>query len=415
MLGTTTGSLSQLGAGFGAHVCPVPIPSRATTRISFCPQRNVFPGRDTAVTHWPTGRVQGWPFRGILFGSSARPPHLRALTRPLSPRACGRRSSFAAADPLTGQRRHCGRLSATSASGPRSSDPPFSQETARALRAAKDQAVRQGCMFAGPDQLLLGILASAERSDPPPWTRSDGAGGSSGSSSGSSGSSAALLLQSALGGGDVDSVREWLNEQTGAVVPIMYSAAGKRGSADVVGVGGSCGGGSFGGVSSSRLQPSDVEFTAAAREVMRRAAAGAEAMGSRSVGTYHLLMVLMGTSGELDSATEGAGEGEAEGSLASASAITAATAAAADSSSAARSLELRWIPQAPRGIGSSSGVVDRPEGETASDVAEEEAELAAEHGAVNVQTASSGNKDTINSGSSSGSSGSSSGSSGSSG
>ncbi|GLI64269.1 hypothetical protein VaNZ11_007484 [Volvox africanus] len=384
MLGPATGSLRQLSAGFGAPVCPAPIPSRAPTRISLLPHPNAFHGRDTAVTHWPIGRVEGWRFRSIQYGSGARPPHLSAQTRPLSSRACGCRSSVAATGPLTGQRRHCGRLSASSASGPRSSDLPFSQETARALRAAKDQAVRQGLMFAGPDQLLLGILASAERSDPPPSTppstRGDGAGGSSGSS-------AALLLQTALGGGDVDSVREWLNEQTGAVVPIMYGAAGQRGSADVVGFGGGGGGGSSRDVSSSWLRPSDVEFTAAAREVMRRAAAGAEAMGSRSVGSYHLLMVLMGTEGERDSATERVGEGEGEGSLASGS---GAVAVAVESSSAAPSLVLRWTPQ------------PRPEGETAPDVAAaEEGGLAAGHGDGNVQTAASGGGNTtINSNSS---------------
>ncbi|EFJ50656.1 hypothetical protein VOLCADRAFT_88701 [Volvox carteri f. nagariensis] len=150
---------------------------------------------------------------------------------------------------------------AASTPGPSAgSNLPYSDETTRALRAAKEQAVRQGCMFAGPDQLLLGILAAA-------------GGGTS------SASSAAALLVASLGGSDVDSVREWLNEQTGLVAPMVYGGSG---------------GGRGGGVSSSRLRPSDVEFTAGARKALSQAQGAAEAMGSRSVGTYHMLLVLTG-------------------------------------------------------------------------------------------------------------------------
>ncbi|KAG2496688.1 hypothetical protein HYH03_005106 [Edaphochlamys debaryana] len=143
-------------------------------------------------------------------------------------------------------------------------------------------------MFAGPDQLLLGVLA--------------GGGGSSSRGGGGGGggrSSAAQALEAALGGGDADSVREWLNEQAGIVAPLVYG-----------------GGGSGSTVSSSMVSPADVEFTEAARGVVGDAREGATAMGCRCVGTYHLLLVLMGAGvgdGGRDSAEGAEGAAAAAG------------------------------------------------------------------------------------------------------
>ncbi|KAG2429100.1 hypothetical protein HYH02_014138 [Chlamydomonas schloesseri] len=136
---------------------------------------------------------------------------------------------------------------------------PLTVQTAAALRAAREQAVLQSLLFAGPDQLLLGVLA------------------------GSQSGTAAACLEAALGGEDCESVREWLNEQCGV------TAAKLQGS--------------------SWLRPSDVEFSSAAREVLSLAEAGAVAMGSSSVGTYHLLLVLMGAGEEAEAGADQAAPG----------------------------------------------------------------------------------------------------------
>ncbi|KXZ47246.1 hypothetical protein GPECTOR_36g100 [Gonium pectorale] len=98
-------------------------------------------------------------------------------------------------------------------------------------------------MFAGPDQLMLGLLAAADGSAGP--------------------ASTAAALAAALGGGDADSVREWLNEQTGVVAPLSYGGGGTGGAV----------------VSTSWLRASDVELTEAGRAALRLAADTAGAMG----------------------------------------------------------------------------------------------------------------------------------------
>ncbi|GFR41783.1 hypothetical protein Agub_g2545 [Astrephomene gubernaculifera] len=174
---------------------------------------------------------------------------------------------------------------------------PYSSEAARAVRAAKEQAVRQGCMFAGPDQILLGVLAAGSGNRNRNRSGQNNDENNSSNSSSSSGNNnfmtAAGLLETALNGGDVDSVREWINEQTGLLAPLTYGG----GSSSNRPTGSSSGSSSSGGggfhVSSGTLLASDVEFTWAGREVLRRAQEGAQEMGSRSVGTYHLLLVLL--------------------------------------------------------------------------------------------------------------------------
>lgn len=79
---------------------------------------------------------------------------------------------------------------------------PLSTQTSASLRAAREQAVLQSLLFAGPDQLLLGVLAGSRLGN---------------------GKGAAAVLEAELGGGDCDSVREWLNEQSGSTAAVSYS------------------------------------------------------------------------------------------------------------------------------------------------------------------------------------------------